>query len=87
MNSFRHKKAKDITKLSSYLQNANFDETTIQKNLKWEILNEIKQKKPGMHIIQCRTAILNLFFIFYTFWKVITQFTSKKADSQIYFRN
>ena len=39
--SFRHKKAEDSTKLSSYIQNKNFDESNILKNLKWEILHEI----------------------------------------------
>ena len=58
--SFKHKKAKDSTKLSSYIQKEKFDESKIHKNIKWEILHEIKQKKPGKICILCNIERLEI---------------------------
>ena len=42
------------------MQNANFDETNIKKNLKWEIVHEIKQRKPGKLCIICNIERLKI---------------------------
>ena len=60
MYSFRYKKVKDIAKLSSYKQNANFDEANLQKNIKWEFLHEIKQRKPGIISALCNVERLKI---------------------------
>ena len=67
-----------------YLANIyNIDETGIFYKMqpKYGLVKLTKNPKS------IRAAVLNLFLIFYPLWKVITKFSPKNADFQIYFRN
>ena len=62
MHSFRNKKLKESTKLSSFVHTAKFNENMIKNNIKWSIKHRINQCKPSRICTLCNIERLEIAF-------------------------